>query len=216
MNPVEIFHARLKDCPLVAILRGITPDEAEGIGEALIEAGLGIVEVPLNSPEPLKSIERLAARLGKRALVGAGTVTTAAEVVAVRDAGGILIVSPYSSEEVIAATVEAGMISLPGFFTPTEAFGALRAGAHALKLFPAEGASPAMLKALCAVLPAEVPVLPVGGITPPLMAQWVAAGAAGFGLGSSLYKPGFSAAEVHRRAAGFVAALRDVSTDLRK
>jgi 2-dehydro-3-deoxyphosphogalactonate aldolase len=216
MTPSETFHARLKDCPLVAILRGITPDEAEAIGEALTEAGFGIVEVPLNSPDPLKSIERLATRLGERALVGAGTVTTSAEVVAVQDAGGTLIVSPHANEEVIAATVDAGMISLPGFFTASEAFGAMRAGAHALKLFPAEGASPAMLKALRAVLPAEVPVLPVGGITPTLMEPWLAAGAVGFGLGSSLYRPGFSAAEVSRRAAGFVAALRDVSADLRK
>jgi 2-dehydro-3-deoxyphosphogalactonate aldolase len=216
MTPLEIFQARLKDCPLVAILRGITPDEAEAIGEGLTEAGFGIVEVPLNSPDPLKSIERLATRLGERALVGAGTVTAAAEVRAIRDAGGTLIVSPHSNGEVIAATVDAGMISLPGFFTPTEAFGALRAGAHALKLFPAEGASPAMLKALRAVLPAEIPVLPVGGITPTLMAPWLAAGATGFGLGSSLYKPGFSAIEVRRRAASFVTALRDASMDLRK
>lgn len=216
MTSLEIFHARLKDCPLVAILRGITPDETEAIGEALTEAGFGIVEVPLNSPDPLKSIERLATRLGERALVGAGTVSAAAEIRAIRDAGGTLVVSPHADEAVIAATVEAGMISLPGFFTPSEAFAAMRAGAHALKLFPAEGASPAMLKALRAVLPAEIPVLPVGGITPPLMETWLAAGAAGFGLGSALYKPGLSAAEVRRRAAGFIAALRDASTDLRK
>lgn len=216
MTPFEAFDARLRECPLVAILRGIAPDEVEEIGEALVEPGFAIIEVPLNSPEPFKSIERLAARFGERALIGAGTVTTPAEVLAVRDAGGTLIVSPHSDAEVIASTVDAGMIALPGFFTPSEALAALRAGAHALKLFPAEGASPAMLGALRAVLPAETAVLPVGGIAPPLMAPWLAAGAAGFGLGSALYKPGFSAAEVRQRAAGFVATLRDVSADLRK
>lgn len=216
MTPIEAFRAGLKSCPLVAILRGIAPDEAETIGEALVEAGFGIVEVPLNSPHPLKSIEKLATRLGRRALVGAGTVTTEAEVLAVRDAGGGLIVSPHVDGEVIAATVQAGMISLPGFFTPSEAFAALRAGAHGLKLFPAEGASPEMLKALRAVLPADVPVLPVGGITPSRMAPWLAAGAAGFGLGSALYKPGLSAAEVRQRAAGFIAAVEEASADPRK
>jgi 2-dehydro-3-deoxyphosphogalactonate aldolase len=216
MTPIEAFHARLKSCSLVAILRGIAPDEVEAIGEALVEAGFGIVEVPLNSPHPLKSIEKLAKRLGERALVGAGTVTTEAEVLAVRDAGGGLIVSPHVDGEVIAATVQAGMISLPGFFTPSEAFAALGAGAHGLKLFPAEGASPAMLKALRAVLPADVPVLAVGGITPPRMAPWLAAGATGFGLGSALYKSGLSAAEVRQRAAGFIAAMEEAPADPRK
>lgn len=206
---IETFHARLAGCPLVAILRGVTPDEVEEIGEALAEAGFGIIEVPLNSREPLKSIERLAARLGEKALVGAGTVMTAAEARAVRDAGGSLIVSPHVDGEVIAATVAAGMVSLPGFATPTEAFAALHSGAHGLKLFPAEAASPAMLRALRAVLPADLPVLPVGGITPPSMAEWLAAGAAGFGLGSALYRPGYSAAEVHCRAVAFIEALRE-------
>jgi 2-dehydro-3-deoxyphosphogalactonate aldolase len=216
MTPVEMFQVKLASCPLVAILRGITPDEAEAVGEALVETGLDIVEVPLNSPDPFGSIERLATRLGERALVGAGTVTTASEVVAVRNAGGTLIVSPHTDEAVIAASVEAGMISLPGFFTPSEAFTALRAGAHALKLFPAEGTSPAALIALRAVLPAQAAVLSVGGITPPLIGPWLAAGATGFGLGSALYKPGMPAAEVARRAAGFIAALRDASADLRQ
>ena len=208
MTTLETFHARLRECPLVAILRGIAPHEAEAMGDALVAAGIRLIEVPLNSPTPLASIEALAMRLGDRAMIGAGTVTASAEVVAVRDAGGRLIVSPNADEEVIVETVQAGLVSLPGFFTASEAFTALRAGAHALKLFPAEGAQPAMLKALRAVLPLETPVLPVGGITPELLSLWLEAGAAGFGLGSALYRKGDSAAEVGKRADRFVAALR--------
>jgi len=209
MTALEQFRIRLSECPLVAILRGITPDEAEPIGEALIEAGFGLIEVPLNSPQPLESIERLAARLGESATIGAGTVTTAADVTAIRDAGGVLIVSPHADERVIAATVAEGMISLPGFLTPTDAFAALRAGAHALKLFPAEAASPAVLKALRAVLPPDLPVLPVGGIDVEGMAPWLAAGAGGFGLGSALYRPGSTPSEVSTRARRFVAAVKE-------
>ena len=208
MTTLETFHARLRECPLVAILRGIAPHEAEAMGDALVAAGIRLIEVPLNSPAPLASIEALAMRLGDRAMIGAGTVTASAEVVAVRDAGGRLIVSPNADEEVIVETVQAGLVSLPGFFTASEAFTALRAGAHALKLFPAEGAQPAMLKALRAVLPLETPVLPVGGITPELLSLWLEAGAAGFGLGSALYRKGDSAAEVGKRADRFVAAVR--------
>ena len=208
MTMLDTFHARLGECPLVAILRGIAPHEADAIGEALVAEGIRIIEVPLNSPDPLASIEALVTRLGNLALIGAGTVTTSAEVAAVRDAGGSLIVSPNVDHEVIEATVRAGMVSLPGFFTPSEAFAALHAGAHGLKLFPAEGSSPAMLKALRAVLPPEAPVFPVGGITPDRLAPWLDAGAAGFGLGSALYRKGDSAAEVRQRATRFVAALR--------
>ena len=208
MTTLETFHARLRECPLVAILRGIAPHEAEAMGDALVAAGIRLIEVPLNSPAPLASIEALAMRLGDRAMIGAGTVTASAEVVAVRDAGGRLIVSPNADEEVIVETVQAGLVSLPGFFTASEAFTALRAGAHALKLFPAEGAQPAILKALRAVLPLETPVLPVGGITPELLSLWLEAGAAGFGLGSALYRKGDSAAEGGKRADRFVAALR--------
>lgn len=207
MTHIEAFLGRLEEMPLVAILRGLVPDEAEAVGEALFEAGLRIIEVPLNSPQPLRSIELLANRLGGRATIGAGTVTTAAQVREVREAGGALIVSPHTSEHVIAATAEAGLVSLPGFVTPSEAFAALAAGATGLKLFPAEGSSPAVLKAMRAVLPAKVPILPVGGITPASMAAWLAAGAAGFGLGSSLYRSGFSAAEVRERAEQFVSGL---------
>lgn len=209
MNAREAFLARLHQFPLVAILRGITPDEAEPVGEALVETGFTLIEVPLNSPRPLESIARLAVRFGERAMIGAGTVTDPEEVAAVQGAGGTLIVSPHVDERVISATAAAGMVSLPGFFTPTEAFAALRAGAHALKLFPAEAASPIVLKAQRAVLPANVPVLPVGGITPDSMAPWLGAGAAGFGLGSALYRSGYSAAEVRKRARAFVAGLED-------
>ena len=211
MTALDRFQAQLKACPLVAILRGIAPEEAEPVGEALVEAGFRLIEVPLNSPRPLESIARLVARCGQRATIGAGTVTAAAEVAAVGDAGGTLIVSPHADECVIAATIAAGMVSLPGFFTPTEAFAAIGAGAHALKLFPAEAVSPAVLRAHRAVLPAGVPILPVGGIVPERQAPWLAAGADGFGLGSALYRPGFTAAEVSERARRFVAALAEAT-----
>ena len=200
------FTAAFAHCPLVALLRGIAPGEVEAVGEALVEAGFTLIEVPLNSPQPLESIARLARRLEGRAVIGAGTVLDAGEVAAVAQAGGRLVVSPNSDAAVIAATVEAGLASMPGYFTPSEAFAAIRAGAHALKLFPAEAASPAVLRAQAAVLPPAVPRLAVGGITPESMAGWIAAGARGFGLGPALYKPGFDAAEVRGRAARFIAS----------
>lgn len=207
MNAPAKFLSNLKACPLVAILRGVRPEEAEAIGEALIEAGIRIIEVPLNSPDPLDSIARLARRFGARATIGAGTVLDPAEVRLVAEAGGELIVSPNTEVGVIQVTVTRGMASAPGFFTPSEAFQALKAGAHALKLFPAEAASPSVLKAQLAVLPPEVPVLAVGGIRPANMADYLAAGAAGFGLGSGLYSPGRSAAEVGDRAQAYLAAV---------
>ena len=195
MSPKDPLHHYLDDCPLIAILRGVKPDEADAIGDALFEGGLRIIEVPLNSPEPLRSIELLATKFGERALVGAGTVLDPADVERVRDAGGRLIVSPDTNPEVIAAAARSGLVSTPGYFTPSEAFTALRAGATALKLFPAEAASPAVLKAQLAVLPKDVTVLIVGGIKPDNMQPWLTAGAKGFGLGSGLYKPGQSAPE---------------------
>ena len=204
MNPIEELNGRLAECPLVAIIRGVTPDEVEEIGEAIWGAGIRIVEVPLNSPDPLDSIARLARRLGDRALVGAGTVLDATQVAEVKAAGGRLVVSPNSHAPVIEATAAAGMISLPGYFTPSEAFEAIRAGATGLKLFPAEGASPAVLKGQKAVLPRHVPVLVVGGIAPDTMRPWIEAGAQGFGLGSGLYKPGRSAAETAECARAYV------------
>lgn len=205
------FAAAFARLPLIAILRGLRPEEADPVGEALVEAGFALIEVPLNSPDPLASIERLARGLAGRAVVGAGTVLHVAQVAAVQAAGGTMVISPNANPEVIRATAAAGMVSLPGIATPTEAFAALDAGASALKLFPAEAASPAVLKAMRAVLPADTRVLPVGGIAPDTMARWRAAGAAGFGLGSALYAPGLSAAEVGARARAFVAAWRSLA-----
>lgn len=197
----------LAACPLVAVLRGITPGEIAAVGGALMAAGIRILEVPLNSPEPFESIARLSDLAGDDALVGAGTVLDVPSVERVAAAGGRLVVSPSTDIEVIAATVALGMASLPGFFTPSEAFAALRAGAHGLKFFPAEAGSPAVIKAMKAVLPRGVPVLAVGGMTPEGVAAWAAAGADGFGLGASLYKPGTSAEAAGAMAARFVAAL---------
>lgn len=207
MSPRDDLTAAMAQCPLVAILRGIRPDEAEAIGSALIGAGLSIIEVPLNSPEPLASIERLARRFGNDALIGAGTVLDTTQVQAVREAGGQLVVSPNTDRRVIAATAAAGMVSLAGYFTPSEAFAALESGASGLKLFPAEAASPAVLKAHRAVLPRDVPVFAVGSISPANVGSWRDAGADGFGLGSALYRPGSCPAEVAGRAASFLAAL---------
>jgi 2-dehydro-3-deoxyphosphogalactonate aldolase len=198
----------LQELPLVAILRGIRPEEAEPIGAALVEAGFRLIEVPLNSPEPLRSIEFLAKRFGSDALVGAGTVMTPDAARQVIAAGGRLIVMPHGDPEVIRAAKQAGAWCLPGVATPTEGFAALKAGADGLKLFPGEALPPAVLKAWKAVFPPEVPLIPVGGITPGIMADYLAAGAAGFGIGSALYKPGLAAAEIARRAAAFVEAWR--------
>ena len=193
---VPDFDAAFAACPLVAILRGLTPDEAPSIGDALADAGFALIEVPLNSPDPLASIAALADRLGDRAMIGAGTVLTTDQVRDVRDAGGRFIVSPNTDAAVIAATREAGMDSLPGYFTASEAFAALAAGATALKLFPADAVDPAMLKAHRAVLPRGTRVLAVGGINAQTMGPWIEAGADGFGLGSNLYKAGKDAAAV--------------------
>lgn len=208
MTHLAAFDAAFAQCPLIAILRGVLPDEVEAIGDALVDAGFTLIEVPLNSPDPFDSVARLARRLSGRAMIGAGTVLREADVGAVADAGGTLIISPNAKPAVIAATAARGLISLPGIATPTEAFAAVDAGATALKLFPAEAASPAVLKAMRAVLPKDMRVLPVGGIAPDNMGAWRDAGAAGFGLGSALYKPGLTALEVGERAAAFVAAIR--------
>jgi len=208
MSHIASFDAAFTKCPLIAILRDVTPTEIVPIGEALIGAGFTLIEVPLNSPEPMESITRLAAAARDRAVVGAGTVLRRADVLAVAQAGGKLAIAPNVNPGVIAAAAELGLVSLPGIATPTEAFAALDAGATALKLFPAEAASPAILKAMRVVLPSHARVLPVGGITTDNMGPWRDAGAAGFGLGSALYRPGFTPAQVGERAAAFVASVR--------
>jgi 2-dehydro-3-deoxyphosphogalactonate aldolase len=208
MNASETLRSLLDQCPLVAIIRGVTPDEAEAVGQAIFDAGIRIIEVPLNSPEPLRSIERLAARFGDEALIGAGTVLEPQQVRDVAAAGGRLIVSPNTNAEVIAAAAAAGLVSAPGYFTPSEAFAALAAGATALKLFPAEGVTPAVLKAQRAVIPRGVPIIVVGGVAPDNMQPWRDAGADGFGLGSGLYKPGQSADATAERARAYVAGVR--------
>lgn len=196
----------LAKCGLIAILRGVKPDEVEAIGAALEDNGFAIVEVPLNSPEPLVSIERLARRFGERLLIGAGTVMTADQVRAIAAAGGRLIVTPHADPVVTRAAKAAGLLAVPGFFTPAEAFAMLAAGADALKLFPSEAARPEVLRAIRAVLPPGTAVLPVGGIDAGNMAAWRAAGAAGFGIGSAIYKPGDTAAVVAEKARRLLAA----------
>jgi 2-dehydro-3-deoxyphosphogalactonate aldolase len=197
----------LDDCPLIAILRGITPEEADGIGAVLFEAGFRVIEVPLNSPEPLKSIEILAKRFGDRAVIGAGTVMSAAQVQDVKNAGGRLIVMPHSEVAVVRAAKAAGMFAAPGIATPTEAFGALAAGADALKLFPAEMIAPEVVKAMRAVLPNGVRLIPVGGIGAANIPLYRAAGATAFGIGSSLYSPGKSVAAVRASANALMSAI---------
>ncbi len=207
MTPTEEFRHYFDLCPLVAVIRGVTPDEVEAIGAAIFDAGIRIIEVPLNSPDPLASIGRLAAAFGDRALIGAGTVLTPDQVGEVKAVGGRLIVSPNTNPAVIRATVAAGMVSAPGYFTPSEAFTAIEAGAHTLKFFPAESTTPAVIRAQKAVLPKHIAIIVVGGIKPDTMPAWREAGADGFGLGSGLYKPGQSAAETTEKALAYLAGL---------
>lgn len=207
MTAHDLFDRAFAHCPLIAILRGVTPEECEAIGDALVEGGIRIIEVPLNSPDPLASIERLSSKFGDEVLVGAGTVLEPDQVLDVARAGGRIIVSPSVNVDVIRTTVAAGLVSCPGFFTPSEAFAALDAGAHALKLFPAEGASPAVLRAQRAVLPKNVRLIVVGGVGPDTMTPWLSAGADGFGLGSALYKAGQTPGETLAKARAFRSAL---------
>jgi 2-dehydro-3-deoxyphosphogalactonate aldolase len=200
------MKAYLQQLPLIAILRGIAPEQAVSVGAELAAAGFCIIEVPLNSPQPLHSIAALAREFGERCLIGAGTVTSAEQVAAVAEAGGRLIVMPHGDAQVIRAAKARGLWCAPGVATPTEAFAALAAGADALKLFPAELLGPPVLKAWRAVFGAEVLMLPVGGITPHNMGDYARAGASGFGLGSALYTPGADAERVRTQAAAFVHA----------
>lgn len=194
-------------CPLVAILRGVKPDEVEAIAEQLIKTGFALIEVPLNSPQPYDSISRLAKRFGDQAVIGAGTVLHPDQVAQVEEAGGRLIIAPNFNPAVAKAAAERGLIYGPGIGTVSEAFAALEAGAAFLKLFPAEMIPPAAVKAMRAVLPSDAHLLPVGGISPDNMAVYRQAGANGFGLGSALYKAGLSADDVAVRAAKFISAL---------
>jgi 2-dehydro-3-deoxyphosphogalactonate aldolase len=197
----------LRRCPLIAILRGVEPDEVLGIAAALEAEGVAIVEVPLNSPEPMESIRRLAEACGERMLVGAGTVMTEAQVEEIAAGGGRLLVTPHADPVLVRAAKRRGMIVVPGFFTPAEAFAMLAAGADAIKLFPAEAANPAVLRSLRAVLPMGTMVMPVGGIDASNMSGWIDAGAAGFGIGSSIYRVGDSAEMVVGKARVLVRAL---------
>ncbi|RWA53447.1 2-dehydro-3-deoxy-6-phosphogalactonate aldolase [Cupriavidus sp. UYMSc13B] len=200
------FNALLSECPIVAILRGIRPGEVVSVGDALIRSGIRIIEVPLNSPEPLESIWRLATVFGDTAMIGAGTVLELADVAHVAAAGGILAVSPNVDMAVVREAVAAGMVSLPGVATPSEAFTALSAGAHALKAFPAEQIGCGALKAWKSVLPTNAKILAVGGVDATTIPSFREAGVAGFGIGGTLYRPGSSAADVEARARALVGA----------
>ena len=210
MNEARLarFEAAMQSLPMIAILRGLPPADAEAAAQVLFDAGFRLIEVPLNSPEPFTSIATMRRVLPPEVLVGAGTVMSTAQVQQLADLDADLMVTPHTDIALIKAARAAGLISLPGFFTPSEAFAALAAGATALKLFPAEQAGPATVKALRAVLPASARVLPVGGVSPETLGLWRAAGAGGFGLGSALYVKGCTVAELGERARRFVAAWR--------
>jgi 2-dehydro-3-deoxyphosphogalactonate aldolase len=203
------FDTHFKRCPLIAILRGLTPADAEAIGAALIEEGITLIEVPLNSPDPLASIEKLAARFSQQAIIGAGTVLSTADVRAVHASGGQLIVSPNTNLDVITASKALGLLSAPGVFTASEAFAALHAGADVLKLFPGELMTPLAVKALSAVLPQTARMVLVGGVSTDTPAHYAKSPLAGLGIGSSLYKPGDQASDVRQKAKAFVRAWQE-------
>ena len=200
----------LKQKPLVAILRGIQPKEVIDIANVLVDSGFSIIEVPLNSPAPLKSITLLANKFDEKILIGAGTVLQKADVKDVKSAGARLMVTPHANSDVIASAKDLELICIPGFATPTEAFSMINLGVDALKLFPAESARPEVLKSINAVLPRSIPILPVGGITPDKMRSYIIAGASGFGLGSALYKAGTSAKDVFEKAKKFNVAIEQL------
>src|SRR6187401_6771 len=202
------LRAALTTCPIVAILRGVKPDAIDAIGDALIEAGVTVIEVPLNSPQPFESIKRLAERHGARALVGAGTVLEAADVARVKEAGGELVVAPNFDADVVRAARAAGLASLPGVMTPSEGFAALKAGADGLKLFPAEIIPPAVFKAWRAVFAPDTLLLAVGGVGVDNIKAYAEAGASGYGIGSALYRPGRAAGEIGKLARALVAAAK--------
>jgi 2-dehydro-3-deoxyphosphogalactonate aldolase len=199
------FNAHMDALPLVAILRGLKPEEALEVGQVIVNAGFHILEVPLNSPDPLRSIQILA-KAFPNALVGAGTVTTAQQVRDIKAAGGQIIISPHLDDNVVCEAVNLGLISMPGVATPTEAFRAIALGAHGLKLFPAEMISPSVVKSMRAVLPSHVRLIPVGGIGAHNMADYRQCGASGFGIGSALFAPGKTVQAIGESAAAFVRA----------
>jgi 2-dehydro-3-deoxyphosphogalactonate aldolase len=205
---VARFEEALREAPVIAILRGIQPDEAVPVGEALVEAGIRIIEVPLNSPDPFDSIARLVARFGKTALIGAGTVRRIDEVQSLARIGAGIVLSPHCDPELIHSTVSAGMVSVPGILTPTEAFSALDAGAHALKLFPMEVMGLAGARALKAVLPPGTRMIAVGGVSEANARSFFEAGLHGIGIGSALYKPGGDVVGIRSRARVFLQAIR--------
>ena len=200
---------KLAPTALIAILRGVTPDEADSVAAVIVEAGFGAIEIPLNSPEPLVSIEIVARLFGGKVLVGAGTVLEPHQVDEVAEAGAKLVVAPNADHAVIERAVKLGLIVLPGVATPTEAFAALKAGASGLKLFPGEAMPPEVVKAWRAVLPKEIPLYPVGAVTPERIGPYRRSGASGFGIGSALYKPGAAVDEVARAAQAFVKAWKE-------
>lgn len=205
---MEQFHPF--PCPLIAILRGLTTEEAPMVGRVLFDAGFRMLEVPLNRPGALDAMQALIRFAPDDALIGAGTVLDVQDVDAVKDAGGRIIVSPHCAPEVIAHAARQGMIALPGVSTPTEAFNALKAGAHGLKLFPAEMIPPGAVKAIRSILPEGTPLFPVGGIHPESMDAYVAAGATGFGIGGQLYQPQIDEKTIKQRAEAFMQARQNL------
>jgi 2-dehydro-3-deoxyphosphogalactonate aldolase len=205
------FAASMLACPLIAILRGITPDEAVAAGHTLVEAGFRAIEVPLNSPDALKSIRLMRDALPADIIVGAGTVLAPQHVKSVADAGGTLIVMPHADLEVVRAAKSASLACTPGVATPTEAIAAYLNGADALKIFPADAITPAVLKAWRTIIPADIGLMPVGGVTPRNMASFIQHGASGFGIGAALYTPGVSIEALAQRATDFVRAIHQAS-----
>lgn len=200
----------LEDTPIIAILRGVQPSEVLGIGASLIKAGVGAIEVPLNSPDPFTSIKRLQEAFSDQALIGAGTVLSTSDVARLADIGARLAVSPNTNPAVISASEEAGLMAIPGVFSPTDAFAAIDAGAKALKLFPAGGLGPSYVRDLKAVLPANIALFAVGGVNPDNITSWLTAGAQGAGIGSAIYKPGDSPDDVAKKAKKFVDAIGSI------
>lgn len=211
MKPITL-NAAMAEIPLIAILRGVQPHEVLEIAQIIFQAGIKVIEIPLNSPEPYKSIEFLQQALGDEAVIGAGTVTSVEQVEGIHAVGGRLIVSPNTRVAVIKRSKQLGLYSAPGFYTPSEAFAAIEAGADALKMFPADTLGTKGLKAISVVLPPDMPIFPVGGVNADNMADFMAAGASGFGLGSGLYKAGMTAAQVGANATAYVTAIQNAKS----